>query len=57
VVEVVTIEGTVVVQRARGKYPYVVIYVRRGREKLLKYDGATVSGLLVVEEGGEGERQ
>jgi hypothetical protein len=55
--EVVTIEGTVVVQRARGKYPYVVIYVRKGREKLLKYDGATVSGLLVIEESGESERR
>ncbi len=47
--EVVVIEGTVVVQKTQGKYPYVVIYVRRGREKLLKHDGATVSGLLVVE--------
>ena len=47
--EVIVIEGTVVVQRAQGRYPYVVIYVRRGKEKLLRYDGATVSGLLVVE--------
>ena len=47
--EVVTIEGTVVVQKTKGKYPYVVIYVRRGREKLVKYDGAVVSGILVVE--------
>jgi hypothetical protein len=49
--EVVAIEGTVVVQKTQGKYPYVVIYVRRGKEKLLKHDGAVVSGLLVVEGG------
>jgi len=47
--EVVTIEGTVVVQKTRGKYSYIVIYVRKGKEKLTKYDGATVSGILVVE--------
>jgi hypothetical protein len=47
--EVITIEGTVVVRKTQGKYPYVVIYVRKGKEKLLKHDSATVSGLLVVE--------
>ncbi len=47
--EVVTIEGTVVVRKAQGKYPYIVIYIRKGKEKLVKYDGATVSGILVVE--------
>jgi hypothetical protein len=55
--ETVAIEGTVVVQRSHGRYPYVVIYVRKGREKLLKYDGATVSGLLVVESEGEDRKQ
>ncbi len=49
--EVVTIEGTVVVQRTQGKYPYVVIYVSKGKEKLLKHNGAVVSGLLVIENG------
>jgi len=49
--EVVVVEGTVVVQKTQGKYPYVVIYVRRGKEKLVKHDGAVVSGLLVVESG------
>ncbi len=47
--EVVAIEGTIVVQKTRDKYPYVVIYVRKGKEKLVKYDGTTVSGILVVE--------
>ncbi len=47
--EVVVIEGKVVVQKTQGKYPYVIIYVRKGKEKLIKHDGATVSGLLVVE--------
>jgi len=48
--DVITIEGTVVVQKVRDKYQYVVIYVRRGKEKLAKYNGAMVSGLLVVED-------
>jgi len=49
--EVVVIEGTVVVRKTQGKYPYVVIYVRKGKERLVKYDSAVVSGLLVVESG------
>jgi hypothetical protein len=49
--EVVAVEGTVVVQKTQGRYPYVVIYIRKGKEKLVKRDGATVSGLLVVESG------
>jgi hypothetical protein len=48
--DVVSIEGTVVVQKVQDKYQYVIIYVRRGKEKLVKYNGATVSGLLVVED-------
>jgi hypothetical protein len=50
--EVVVIEGTVVVRRVRSRYPYVVIYIRRGKEKLMKYSGAAVSGLLVIEDRG-----
>ncbi len=50
--EVVVIEGTVVVRRVQNKYPYVIIYVRRGKERLMKHDGAVVGGLLVVEDRG-----